>query len=382
MPSRVIKHIEHSFKRILRFPFKWLLKGGDPSKLPIDPSKINSILILRPDKMGDMISSVPVMHALKKELPHIRLEVIASPANKELIVNDPLIDEIHIYSKNILYDLPLIGRLKKKRFDVVYDPLTHDSVTGLLLSKLIGNKSVLVASRKLKYQKYYDYCLPYLPDGHDHNFDNGLLIFNLFEINPDTIDPFHSVFIPDNSKEKASRFFEKLPGDSGLIIGINISAGSPTRTLSIGKYTTIINMLADKYQHCRFIIICTMNHREEANELINNSHGKCFLISENLSLLDVCAILAHLDFLISPDTSLVHIGRLKKIPVVGLYSGHRRNFYFWRPYRQEYGAVVAKNIQNLFDIEPKQVVDEFERLYNSTDHAIVSNTEIKRIRFE
>jgi ADP-heptose:LPS heptosyltransferase len=378
MPPRVIKKIEHSFKKTLQFPFKLLIKHGDLSKLPLDPLKIKSILILRPDKMGDMISSIPVMHALKKKFTHIRLEVIASPANKELIVDDPLIDEIHIYSKNILHDWPTIRKLKKKKFDIIYDPLTHDSVTGLLLSNLIRNNSVIAASRKLKYKKYYDYCLPYDPDGTDHNFDNGLLIFNLFGINPETIDPFQSVFIPDDSVNKANRFFDTLPNDGKKSIGLNVSAGSPTRTLSIEKYTKIIDRLADQYRSFRFIIICTMTHREDARKLISDSHADCVLIPENLSLLDVCAIIFRLKFLISPDTSLVHIARLMEIPVVGLYSGHRRNFNFWRPYRQNYGAVVAKNISNLFDIEPEQVVDEFNRLYDSLSQSTVEKTETKR----
>jgi ADP-heptose:LPS heptosyltransferase len=204
------------------------------------------------------------------------------------------------------------------------------------------------------------------------------LIFNLFGINPDTIDPFQSVFIPDDSVDRANRFIGGLPGDGKISIGLNISAGSPTRTLSIDKYIKIVDMLADKYTSHRFIVICTMNHRDKAKRLISDSDADCHMIPENLSLLDVCAIISRFGFFISPDTSLVHIARLMKIPVVGLYSGHLRNFNFWRPYRQKYGTVIAHNISNLFDIEPQQVVDEFERLYDSINHVAVKNEETKK----
>lgn len=378
MPPEAVKLIEHSFKKALQLPFSLLLKNGDPTKLPVDPDKIESILVLRPDKMGDMISTIPVIHALKKRFAHIRLEVIASPSNKELIVNDPLIDEIHIYTKNIFYDWPMIRRLKRKKFDVVFDPLTHDSVTGLLLTKLIENNSIIAASRKIRFMKYYDYCLPYQTDGRDHNIDNGFLIFNLFGISPDTVDPFQPPFIPEISARKADDFFRKLPSSEKASIGLNISAGSPTRTLSPKKYISIINSLSEKYRSYRIIILCTMDHRDTAEKLISSSNARWYLIPKNLTLLEVCAIMSRLDFLISPDTSLVHIARLMKIPVVGLYSGHRRNFNFWRPYRQEYGAVVAENVDNLFDIEPQQVVEEFERLYNSIRHSTAEKGETKK----
>lgn len=369
MPPRVVKHIEHLFKDVLHFPFSLFLRKGNASKSPVDPETIKSILILRPDKLGDMIATIPVIHAIKQKLPHIRVEVMASPSNKSMVENDPLIDEMHIYSKNILRDWPVIMRLRKKRFDIVYDPICHDSVTGLLLTKLIGKWSINAAARKLRFRTYYDYCEPYQSDGHDHNIDNGLLVFNLFGIKSETVDPFLPVFIPESSRVKADKFFQGLPNGSHFWVGINISAGSPTRTLSPEKYVAIANSISQKFPEFKFIIICTMSDRDKA-ALFSRLKAESYLIPENLSFLDVSAILSRLNVLISPDTSMVHIARLMKIPVVGLYSGHRRNFYFWRPYRQEHGAVVAESVHNLLDIEPERVVDEFCRLLEMIDGSV------------
>jgi len=365
MPPKIVKHIEHLFKKTLNLPFFLLLRKGDPSRIPIDPDGVKSVLFLRPDKLGDMIATIPAMHALKNKYPHMQVEVMASPRNKGMIENDPMIDRIHLYTKNVLKDWPTIMMLRRNRFDIVYDPICHDSTTGLLLTKLIGNKSRQVAARKLTLRRYYDYCRPYQPDGNDHNIDNGLLIFEALGIDPETVDPFLPVYIPDDSRSKADSFYAELPDDSKFLVGVNISAGSSTRSLSVEKYARIINMLAQAHDNFRFIIFCVMEHRSNAERLIEQCRADASMIPRNLSLLDVAAILNRLDMLISPDTSMVHIARLMKVPVVGLYSGHRRNFLFWRPYRQKHGAVVAKNIQNLYDIEPENVVDEFNKLYNN-----------------
>lgn len=360
MPPVVVKKTEHLFKRILFLFLRLILKNGDRSLWPISPDKVKSILILRPDKLGDMIATVPAIHALKQRFPHIKIVVMASPRNKEIIESDPQVDAIALYTKNFLFDLGVIARLRREKFDIVYDPICHDSITGLLLTKIIGRNSIKAASRKLKFHRFYDYCELYQPDGEDHNIDNGLLILNVFGIDPAGVDPFLPIFIPPESIKKAEAFFRALPSENSFWVGVNISAGSFTRTLPLEKYAAIINGIAGKYRAFKFLIFCTMDERERGISLLGSVKAAACLVPENLSLLDAVAVLGRVTAFISPDTSLVHIAGLMKIPLVGLYSGHMRNFHFWRPYRRKYGAVIAGNIDHLHDIEPEQVLREFD----------------------
>jgi heptosyltransferase III len=363
MPPFLIKKTEHLFKRILFWFLKSILREGNHSIRPISPDKVKSILILRPDKLGDMIATVPAIHALKKYWPHLRLEIVASPRNKIIIEQDPTVDAVHIYSKNIFADWNLIRLLRKIKFDIIYDPICHDSMTGLLLAKLIAPKAILVASRKMKFLSFYDYCEPYQPDGDDHNIDNGLLIFNLFGLNSKTVDPFYPPFMSTKSRAIADEFISRFPTDT-IRVGLNISAGTPSRTLRIEKYITLVKLIAARFPKVQFIIFCTMDERQKGEILAQSNAGICHLVPENLSLLDVAAILQQMRIFISPDTSLVHIAGLMKTPLVAFYSGHIRNYRFWRPYRQENASIVAQNHDNLHDIEPEQVAALFTDVYN------------------
>ena len=367
MPNRFLKCIERAIKSILQLPLNILLARGRPERLPLNPAEVKSILILRPDKIGDMVVTVPLIHAVKERFPHVTLHVMASPRNVEIIRDDPHVDAIHLYIKNIWKDGQTIYRLRRKNFDIIYDPICHDSITGLLLSRIIKNNSALVASRKLNLIKFYDYAEKYEPDGRDHNIDNGLILFKAFGISPESVDPFRPVFLPLESKEKAAKFRRELPSSGKILIGINISAGSATRTLSPQKYIAILKMIRSRLPEAQFIIISIPVDRHTARKILTESNIDALLIPDNLSLLDVGAIISHLDILITPDTSLVHIARLMKIPVVAIYSGHRRNYFFWRPYRQEGGAVVAANVSNLHDVEAEQVVEAFFRLIERSE---------------
>ena len=106
----------------------------------------------------------------------------------------------------------------------------------------------------------------------------------------------------------------------------------------------------------------TPNERNRADELQAEFAERVSIVPDNLSLTSVSAIIKYLDILISPDTSLVHIARSCRVPVVGLYSRFMKNFMLWRPYDQEEGAVVSSNDHNIYDIEPEQIVETFNKL--------------------
>jgi ADP-heptose:LPS heptosyltransferase len=310
-----------------------------------------------------MIVTLPVIHEIKRLFPHVRVEVVASPRNVAVIENDPAVDEIHLYVKNILKDWPLIRRLKRKKFDIIYDAICLDSITGLLLARLISDDSYLIAARKKYLQKYYHYCKPHLPDGTDHNIDNGLLLLDAIGVERNQINPYTSVFIPADSRTVASRFFDKI-GKDKFIIGINISAGSRTRTLKPDKYKDITDGVADAIDNSVVVISCTMDDREIAEEISRSTRAVTRLVPENLSFLDAAACISHFHIFVSPDTSLLHVARLMKIPVVGMYSNHIRNFNSWRPYGQKHGAVISSRLTDIHDITPDQVIKEFRRVYN------------------
>ena len=58
MADTVVKSLEHGFKSIVLALLSVILRRGDVSRWPVDPAKVRSVLILRPDKLGDMIAPV------------------------------------------------------------------------------------------------------------------------------------------------------------------------------------------------------------------------------------------------------------------------------------------------------------------------------------
>src|SRR4030042_5898117 len=97
MKKSSIKTAEHAVKRLFFAAASPLLRKGRSDFRLIDPHHIKRILFIRPEKLGDMIISLPVFYNLKKLHPHLELYLLSSPRNCAVIEHDVGI------SRNFLY---------------------------------------------------------------------------------------------------------------------------------------------------------------------------------------------------------------------------------------------------------------------------------------
>ena len=58
------------------------------------------ILIVRLTALGDCLHTIPLAYALKKAFPNIFIGWAVSDKCKSVIENNPLIDKVHIITKN------------------------------------------------------------------------------------------------------------------------------------------------------------------------------------------------------------------------------------------------------------------------------------------
>ena len=88
-------------------------------KVNFDIKKSKSVLILKYDRIGDMVVTTPIFRELKEAFPDISISVLASESNKDVVKYNPYIDHIYTNYKNSIFgDLPSLLKLRKKSFDV------------------------------------------------------------------------------------------------------------------------------------------------------------------------------------------------------------------------------------------------------------------------
>ncbi|MFI5266486.1 MAG: lipopolysaccharide heptosyltransferase II [Chloroflexota bacterium] len=67
---------------------------------PLDPEHVRQILVIRLDLLGDMVLSLPAVHAIKLAYPHAQVTVLALPYAAGLLELAPEVDSVLTYDVN------------------------------------------------------------------------------------------------------------------------------------------------------------------------------------------------------------------------------------------------------------------------------------------
>ena len=92
MVKSFIKNIYMTLRMIM---LKCLIRQKAVSR--IDPAGVDSILIIRLDRIGDLVVSIPAISALKKIFPRCRITGLFNRASMDLVRLIPEIDEAIAY---------------------------------------------------------------------------------------------------------------------------------------------------------------------------------------------------------------------------------------------------------------------------------------------
>jgi ADP-heptose:LPS heptosyltransferase len=358
----VLKTLEHRAKDLVFGLFHLFFRKRRQMPAPLDGTRMGKVLFLRPEKIGDMVISLPVFDALRARYPHLKISILASPRNYALVKDDPRFDRIFLYRKWTLEDFRQLGAIRRERFDCVFDMIDDDSVTTLFYSQLVGPQAVRIGIGKRHHAGFYDFNHIHADGIGEHIVDNTLKLLEPFGITGNSASGFAPPYITDAARRCVDEYLGKQPRTSCCLVGLNLSAGKPNRIWPDDRAIDLCRRLAAWRKDLQMIVIAVPKDRERGARVAAEVGQKVRVIPDGLDLIEVSALISRLRLLISPDTSLIHIARSFQVPVVGLYSRASKNFQRWRPYRQSDGTVVGSDIDTIFDITVEQVFSQIQQV--------------------
>ena len=92
LPGRIIGDVTRSVSDRIT----GLLLPPAPKTAPgrIEISEIRTIVVVRPDEIGDVVLMSPFLRELKRNLPHAEISLVVKPAVRDLVEHCPHVDEI------------------------------------------------------------------------------------------------------------------------------------------------------------------------------------------------------------------------------------------------------------------------------------------------
>lgn len=351
--------------------YKWWILGAlsptlheGKTRPPVDLENVKRVLIVRPEKLGDVFVSLPLSDEIRRVAPHVKVSMVVSPRSEGLVRDDPRFEQVFVYHKNIGKDWPMVRRMRAARFDVVIDLVCNDTVTNLFLTQLAARGRPRAGMGKDTLAHYYDFNVPYRSANWGHVIDSTLNVLSVFGQTARPEAGYAPAYASDSRQQRATRMVAEWRQKFGVekIIGVNVTAGEAMRLWPDEKWVSLIGRLAKGHQDCGFIIIVPPEDRQRGEAIVRRGKGRIVIVPDQLGIADVCAMVGVLDGLITPDTILVHAARSYHVPVVGLYTRFMDNYHMWYPYGQPQGVVLAESERTIADIPVEAVAAACESL--------------------
>jgi len=282
--------------------------------------KYKKILIVRTDKIGDLVLSTPVIKVVRDAYPHSHIAAVVRPYAHEIIKGNPYLDEIITYEKakkgsGVLWDLKFIMGLRKKKFDLalILHPKNRTHIIMFLagIPERIGydKKLGILLTKKIPHLKEY---------GLKHEIDYTLDIVRYAGIDPKEKSLYISV--DKLAEKKINEIFIKngiLKDD--LIITAHPGASCLSKKWNVERFAKVADLLAQKYK-AKIVIIAGSVDKELGDKMAALMKAGNINLSGKTTVSDIVSVLKRSRLFISNDSGPVHIACAVQTPVISIFG--------------------------------------------------------------
>jgi ADP-heptose:LPS heptosyltransferase len=363
-----LKPVEIGFRRFLLRVLGLFVKRGRTLPASIDFSS-KKYLFVRQDRIGDVLVSTPLIHALKEKYPNATVDFLLSSNNHFVLENEPLVRKRWIYKKTLSSALEILKTVRSVQYDFVIDLMDNPSATSTVLCAFAGGRWNVGLSKENAY--IYDLVVPLISRKDHHIVDRLAMLLTVFGLDPKGTDFSVHYNVQAESTQFAKRFLANSGVEQGKLIGINVSPGEGTRFWGIENYRGLIRWLRREHHENPLIVLYQPSDKAVAQQIVQ-PFPDVKLSPETKTFDQFAAIVEKLSVLVTPDTSAVHLAAAFSIPSVVLYVQSDKDLRIWEPYRSLSESLVT-DVDDLRTIALDDVTRAVNRLFASLNPARSAN---------
>ncbi|MFH1503825.1 MAG: lipopolysaccharide heptosyltransferase II [Candidatus Omnitrophota bacterium] len=279
-------------------------------------NKPKKILIVRTDRLGDLILSTPVIANLRKAYPQTHIAFICRPYTKQVLEGNPYLDEIIVYDKygkhkSLGASIEFAFCLSRKKFDwaIVLHPTnrTHfiTFLAGIPLRIGWNRKMGFLLNKKIPHNKQ---------QGKKHELEYTLSI--LRELNIPITDKKTHFPIKQESEEKIGKILEDKVFLGEKLVVIHPCASCPSKRWPHDSFLKLISLL--KAQNIKVAIISSESEKELGRKMAEEKG--IIDLRAKLNLSQTASLIKRADLFISNDSGPVHIAAALNKPVISIFG--------------------------------------------------------------
>lgn len=353
---------------------------------------LKKILVLNPFGIGDVLFTTPLLAALKRHLPDLRIGYLCNKRTQELVRSNPNVERVFVFEKDEYRELwkeskigcvrkflRFLNEIRDERFNAVFD-LSLNSQFGFFLwligiPKRIGynykNRGRFLTDR-IKLESYAD----------KHMVEYYKSLAGYLGAKPD--DDGLEVFLSNEDENWAAQFLRKNGIDEkSLIVGIVPGGGASWGKDAIYKqwpkegFASVADSLVEK-DDAKILIMGNSSDYGACESVADIMKHKPIMACGKMSLPRFAALLKKCKVVITNDGGPLHVATSVGTKTVSIFGPVDERVYgpypndgkhvvvksdiTCRPCYKNFKFQKCKNIECLRSLDAQKVIEAAEKL--------------------
>jgi ADP-heptose:LPS heptosyltransferase len=289
--------------------------------------KVQKILVVRNDKIGDFILALPAIRAIKMAFPKAILSALVPNYTKDIAEAFAWIDEVIIDPKDPVKKKALVASIKAQNYDAVIC-LFSDTYNATLVRQ--AKIPVRVAPATKWVQFLYTHTLRQrrslsLKPEFEYNLDLAYYFIDVLGGSVQkNVAPLFS-YSQDGLASQLNKLKEVGVATDRKLCFIHPVTGGSSNTLTQDQWKTLIRFL-DNIDSFHFVVTAGPGEAAISQALVDALQGSVSNVSlydKNDGIADFMRSIACADLFIAGSTGPLHIAGAMNVPTIGFYPSKR-----------------------------------------------------------
>lgn len=328
------------------------------------------MLVIRTDRLGDLLLNGPAVRALKIRFPQARLTMLVQPHLVEAVAGNPDVDDVMPYDKNGVErgwwpTLALVWRLRRRAFDmvVILNPSKRSNIIAFLSDIPI----------RVGYDRKWGFLLTHrLPDrkyrGERHEVEYNLDLVRV--VGAETAD--RRLVMPWGPEDAAwvDRWLRQQQGNGEEpLVAVHPGTSSPSKRWPLERFAAVVDRLEEV--GVRVVLVGGTEEADGAARLAASLRAQPLNAVGALSLRRLAALLHRCRALVSNDSGPVHVAAAVGTPTVVVFGRTLPGVSAtrWGPWGE--GHVVAQHDVGCVTCDPDRCPIEYQCLLSVSAEEVV-----------
>jgi len=340
---------------VLRFLFS---KRRRPLALPLDLESVKSVLVVRPDRLGDVVLSLPVYESIKLSIPGVHLTALVDKSNAGLLADNPNIDRILQWDRKRPWNT--LCALRRKHFDLAFTLNKSFSATASLFT-LISGADCRVGYKQTQNAWMHDIKVAIHKEPR-HEIENNLELLKAVGLRKIAQNP-ELYFNEKENKKISALLTEKNRRPDRPLVLIKPGTRVPEWGWRLDKFQAVTKHLL-KTKTAEMFLISGPGEETMTDQFIHGMEPPPVRLPI-LSIKELALLIQKSDLLVCNHTGIMHLASAVQTPVLAIFK--HGEIARWGPYNTTSIILEERNNDSL---STETVLGSIDRLLKREENRV------------